>query len=125
MIISRFIHVAASGTISLFLQLSHIPLCICAYSVSHSVMSDSVIPWTVACQAPLNVPGKNTGVGSHSLLQGIFPTQGLNPGLPHCRQILYHLSHQGSPYVHMCVCIHIYMYIYIMSSLSVHLLMDI
>ena len=41
-------------------------------------------------------PGKNTGVGCHALLQGIFPTQRLNPGLPHCRQILYHLSHQGS-----------------------------
>ena len=42
-------------------------------------------------------PGKNTGVGCHALLQGIFPTQGLNPSLPHCRQILYLLSHQGSP----------------------------
>ena len=42
-------------------------------------------------------PGKNTGVGCHALLQGIFPTPGSNPGLPHCRQILYHLSHQGSP----------------------------
>ena len=41
-------------------------------------------------------PGKNTGVGSHSLLQGIFPTQGLNPGLLHGRQILYHLSHELS-----------------------------
>ena len=41
-------------------------------------------------------PGKNTGVGCHTLLQGIFPTQGWNPGLPHCRQVLYHLSHQGS-----------------------------
>ena len=39
----------------------------------------------------------NTGVGSYSLLQGIFPSQGLNPGLPHCMQILYQLSHQGSP----------------------------
>ena len=38
-------------------------------------------------------PGKKTGVGFHALLQGIFPTQGLNPGLPHCRQILHHLSH--------------------------------
>ena len=38
-----------------------------------------------------------TGVGSQSLLQGIFPTQGLNPGLLHCRQILYQLRHQGSP----------------------------
>ena len=40
---------------------------------------------------------KNTGVGSLSLLQGIFVTQGLNQGLPHCRQILYQLSHLGSP----------------------------
>ena len=42
-------------------------------------------------------PVQNTGVGSHSLLQQIFPTQGLNPALPHCRRILYQLSHQGSP----------------------------
>ena len=42
-----------------------------------------------------NSPGQNTGVGSHSLLQGIFPTQGSNPGLLHCRQILYQLSHGG------------------------------
>ena len=41
--------------------------------------------------------GKNTGVGCHDLLQGIFPIQGSNPGLPHCRWILYHLSHQESP----------------------------
>ena len=43
---------------------------------------------------PWNSPGKNTGVDSHSHLQGIFPTQGSNSGLLHCRQILYHLSHQ-------------------------------
>ena len=43
-------------------------------------------------------PGKSTGVGCHFLLQGIFPTQGSNPGLPHCRQTLYPLSHQGSPH---------------------------
>ena len=42
-------------------------------------------------------PGMNTGVGCHTLLQGIFPTQGSNPGLPHCRWIFYHLSHQGNP----------------------------
>ena len=42
-------------------------------------------------------PGKNTGVGCHSLLQGIFPTQGSNPDLLRCKRILYHLSHQGSP----------------------------
>ena len=43
--------------------------------------------------------GKNAGVGCHALLQGIVPTQGSNPGLPHCRHILYHLSHQERPYV--------------------------
>ena len=53
-------------------------------------------PWTEARQAPLSLKfsRKNAGVGSHSLLQGIFPTQGLNPRLQHYRQILYHLSHQ-------------------------------
>ena len=47
--------------------------------------------------SPWNSLGQNTGVGSPSLLQEIFPTQGLNPGLPQYRQILYQLSHQGSP----------------------------
>ena len=53
--------------------------------------------WTVALQAPspMGFPGKNTGVGCHFLLQGIFLTQGSNPGLPHCRQTLQPLSHQG------------------------------
>ena len=46
---------------------------------------------------PWNSPGKNTRVGCHSLLQGIFPTQVSNPGLLHCRWILYRLSHQGTP----------------------------
>ena len=44
-------------------------------------------------------PGKNTGVGCHALLQGIFSTQKSNPGLPHCRWILYQLNYQGSPTV--------------------------
>ena len=57
-----------------------------------------VIPWTVVYQAlqPWDFPGKNTGVGCHFLLQEIFQTQGLNPCLPHCRQMLYRLSQQGS-----------------------------
>ena len=45
--------------------------------------------------SPWNFPGKSTGVGCHFLLQGIFPTQGSNPGLLHCRQTLYRLSHEG------------------------------
>ena len=64
-------------------------------SESHSVMSDSLRPRGL--YSPWNSPGQNTGVGSLSLLQGIFPTQGLNSGLPHCGQILYQLSHQRSP----------------------------
>ena len=62
--------------------------------VSHSVVYDSLGPR----QTPLSMgfSGKNTGVDCHSLLQGIFPTQGSNLGLLHCRQILYHLSHLGS-----------------------------
>ena len=71
-------------------------------SVSRSVMSDSLRqglqPTRLLC--PWDFPGKNTGVGCHFLLQGIFPTQGSNSGLLHCRQILYHLRHQGSP--HRC-----------------------
>ena len=50
---------------------------------------------------PSDSPGKNTGVGSHTLLQGIFLTQGSNLGLLHYRQILYHLSHQGSSILFM------------------------
>ena len=52
-------------------------------------------PTRVLC--PWNSLGKNTGVGCHFLLQGVFPTEGSNLGLLHCRQSLYHLSHQGSP----------------------------
>ena len=47
--------------------------------------------------AVMNFLGNNNGVDCHFLLQRIFPTQGLNPGLPHCRQMLYRLGHQGSP----------------------------
>ena len=64
-------------------------------SESHSVVSDSLRPHGL--YSPWNSPGQNTGVGSLSLLQMIFPTQGSNLGLPHCRWILYQLSHKGSP----------------------------
>ena len=61
---------------------------------SCSVVSDSLQPQGL--YSPWNSPGQNTGVGGLSLLQGIFPTQGLNPGLWSCRQILYQLSHKGN-----------------------------
>ena len=86
---------------------------------SCSVVSGSLrTPWTVAHQTPpsmgfssnvglqttrflrpQNFPGKSTGVGCHLLLQRLFLTQGSNPGLSHCRQTLYCLSHQGSPQI--------------------------
>ena len=63
-------------------------------SESGRVVSDSL--WPHGLYSPWNSPGQNTGVGSLFLLQGIFPTQGSNPGLLCCRWILYQLSHQGS-----------------------------
>ena len=64
-------------------------------SESCSVVSSSLQPHGLYSSG--YSPGQNTGMGSLSLLQGIFPTQGSNPGLPHCRRILYQLSYQGSP----------------------------
>jgi len=68
---------------------------------TRSVVSDSL--WPHELYSPRNSPGQNTGVGSHSLLQGIFPTQGSNPGLPHYRQIVYQLNNkleEGAWYIH-------------------------
>ena len=64
-------------------------------SESGSIMSDSLQPQGL--YSPWNSPGQNTGVGSLALLQGIFPTQGSNSGLPHHRRILYQLHHRESP----------------------------
>ena len=61
-----------------------------------SVVSDSLRPhgqWPTRLRGPWDFPGKNTGVGCHFLLPGIFPTQGSNPGLLHCRHMFYCLSH--------------------------------
>ena len=63
-------------------------------SKSRSVVSDSLRPQGL--YSPWNSPGQNTGVGSLSLLQGIFPTQGSNSGLLHCRWILYQVSYEGN-----------------------------
>ena len=60
-----------------------------------SVVSNSL--WRHGLYNPWNSPGQNTGVSSLSHLQGMFPTQGSNPGFLYCRRILYQLSHKGSP----------------------------
>ena len=73
---------------------------LCCAVLSCSVVSDSFDP--MDCSLPGSSvlgdsPCKNTGVGYDALLQGIFPTQGSNPVLCHCSEVLHHLSHQGSP----------------------------
>ena len=64
------------------------------HSLGKTVLAFALLYFVLQGQ---NIYSWNTGVDSLSLLQGIFPTQGLNPGLPHCKQILYQLSHKGSP----------------------------
>ena len=66
-------------------------------SESGSVMANSLWPHEFRCLCLWNSLGKHTEVGCHTLLQGIFPNQRLNLGVLHCRQILCHLSHLGSP----------------------------
>ena len=85
---------------SSYLVASILPKLLCFYnhlseSESHSVVSDSLRPRRL--YSPWNSSGQNTGVGSLPFLQGIFPIQGLNPHLLHCRRILCQLSHRGSP----------------------------
>ena len=70
-------------------------VCVTCSVVSNSLRPHGLKPTRLLC--PWDFPGKNPGVGCHSLLQGIFPTQGLNPGVLDCRQILYCLRHQGNP----------------------------
>ena len=72
----------------------------CGAVLSRSVVSNSLWShglWPPGSSVHGDSPGENTRVGCHALLQGIFPTQELNPGLPHSRRILYHSSHQGHP----------------------------
>ena len=99
----------SNGSALWFLLLSYTkvtnsPVCLCVcvcVCVSSSVVSVSVNHCLEAARllCPWNSPGKNTGVDYHSLLQRIFPTQELNLGLLHCRQILYRLSYERSPLV--------------------------
>ena len=82
------------GKVSFLIEGEILPIC-----VSCSVMHNSLWPHGLQFArllCPWNSPGKNTGMGCHFLLQGIFLTQGSNPGLLHCKQILYHLRYQGA-----------------------------
>ena len=75
--------------------ISHLILIHLCERESRSVLSHSLRPHGL--YSPWNSPGQNTGVDSLSIIQGFFPNQGSNPGLPHCGRILYQLSHKGSP----------------------------
>ena len=72
--------------------------CLVTSALSGSVQPCGLQPARLLC--PWKSAGKNTGVGCHALLQGIFLTQGLNPSLLHCRQILYHWATREAPYIH-------------------------
>ena len=78
-------------------MLLYLDLYILTICESCLVVSDSLQPHGL--YSTWSSPGQNTGVGSLFLLQGIFPTQGSNPALLHCRWILYQLSYKGSPYI--------------------------
>ena len=83
----------------IFAYLFIMHLCVCV--LSHSVVSDSLRSHELQSTrllCPWGFSRQEYWSGSHALLQGIFPTQGSNPRLPHCRWILYHLSHQGTPF---------------------------
>ena len=84
----------------------------CLVTQSHPTLCDPMDCSRSASSVHGDFPGKKTGVGHHTLLQGKFPIQGSNPGLLHCRQILYHLSHQGSPNILMYTYMHIIYIIY-------------
>ena len=89
------VKVAQSCLILICLYIQKVNVTRYSDSESRWVVSDSL--WPYGLYSPWNSPGQNTGVGSLFLLQGIFPTQRLNPGLPQHKQILYQLGHKGSP----------------------------
>ena len=76
-------------------------LCMCCFcAVAQSCLTRGLWPSRLLC--PWDSPGKSTGVGCHALLQGIFPSQGSNPYLPHCRQILYCWAPREAPCLNYC-----------------------
>ena len=78
-------------------------ICVCLVAQSYLTLCDPMDCSLPSSSSHGDSSGKNNAVSCYALLQGIFPTQGSNPGLPNCRQFLYHLSHQGSPRILECV----------------------
>ena len=75
-------------------------LCVCLVAQSCPTLCDPKDCSLPGSSVHMDSPGKNTGVGCHALLQGIFPTQGLNPVLPHCKWILLRSEPPGKPYMY-------------------------
>ena len=107
-----FPNALSSVTKSIYIIFIYICVCVCGVSVgvsvwvcllSRSIVSDPLQPHSPpGSSVHGDTPGKNTGVCCHDLLQGIFPMLGLNPGLPHCRQILYLLTtREAHIYIHI------------------------
>ena len=85
-------------------QLENIPrLCLCLVTQSCLTLCDPMDCSPPGSSVHGDSPGKTTRVGCHVLLQGIFPTQGLNPGLPRCRWTLYHLNHKRNTRIPECL----------------------
>ena len=78
----------------------YIAMCVCVWLATQScpTLCDPMDCSPLGSSDDGDSPGKNSGLGCHALLERIVPTQGSNPGLPHCKQILYHMNHQGSPH---------------------------
>ena len=90
-------HIAAGFFTSWATRETHIYIVLCLVTQSSPSVFDSTDCSPPGSSVHEDPTGKNIIMGCHAILQGIFPTQGLNPSLQHCRQILYHLSHQGRP----------------------------
>ena len=83
--------------LNIFPYISTFECAVCLVALSCLTLCDPMDCSPPGSSVQWDTPGKNTGAGCHAILQGILPTQGSNQGLLHCRWILYHLSHQGSP----------------------------
>ena len=94
--------------------------CVCVLAAQSGLTLQPYGLWPSRLLCPWDSPGKDTGVGCHSLHQRNFPTQGSNPGLLHHRQVLYCLSYREVLYIHVCVCVCVCVCIYICMYVCVY-----
>ena len=109
--LSLFLSLPIHVSVCIIIYMFSIKLHVCLVTQSCLTLCDHMDCSLPGSSVHGDSPGKNTGVGCHSLLQHIFPTWGWNPGLLHCRQILYRLSHEGSLKI-TCVCLYVCVCVY-------------